>query len=420
MPPLRVLVVIPGHVGPNMSGPAIRGWHLAEALAERHVVTVADRRARRASRGDVRLVPSTRRSIAYQAARADVLVSPFLPPFALAINHAVGGISVSDQYDPADLETGALEEDASTAGRIALQRRMLAFQLRFADLVVSAGPRQEARLRAHVERWLPDGHRPVFRQMPFGMSATSASSSERPLRARFPAIGRNDPLVLWWGSIWRWFDAECAIRAFAGVVVERPDARLVLTAARPPLTDTGRYDAAAGARRLAASLGLLDRNVFFLDEWIPYGDRHAYLRDADVGLTLHRATPEAWVAARSRYMDYLSAGTPCVLAQGDDVADEFGRAGFARLVPAGDEGATGDALLALLDGNGACAAARRSAAPLAERYRWGAVTGPIVDAVEAVHRDRAPRSRRAGPTSAAAAGFYARRLGARTRARAGA
>ena len=86
------------------------------------------------------------------------------------------------------------------------------------------------------------------------------------------------------------------------------------------------------ARELARELGLLDRNVLFLDEWIPYEDRWDYLWEANIGLTLHRFSAEAALAARSRYVDYLSAGLPCILGRGDQTASEFESAGFATLV----------------------------------------------------------------------------------------
>ena len=69
----------------------------------------------------------------------------------------------------------------------------------------------------------------------------------------------------------------------------------------------------------------------------------------DLGLTLHRDTEEASLAARARYMDYLSTGLPCVLGRGDETAERFEESGFATLVEAGSPGATANAILALLD-----------------------------------------------------------------------
>ena len=83
---------------------------------------------------------------------------------------------------------------------------------------------------------------------------------------------------------------------------------------------------------MAGELGVLDRTVLFLDKWIPYEQRYDFLREADIGLTLHRHAEEARLAVRSRYMDYLSAELPCVLGRGDETAEELGEAGFATLL----------------------------------------------------------------------------------------
>ena len=88
-----------------------------------------------------------------------------------------------------------------------------------------------------------------------------------PLRERFPAIGAEDRIVLWWGSLWRWLDAETAIRAFAEVSASRPELKLVFTSGRPPNGRVERHSVVGEARELARRLGLLDRTVFFFDEW---------------------------------------------------------------------------------------------------------------------------------------------------------
>jgi glycosyltransferase involved in cell wall biosynthesis len=191
-------------------------------------------------------------------------------------------------------------------------------------------------------------------------------------------------VVLWWGNIWRWLDGDTAIEAIAILARTRPDVRLVVTAGRPADRGTDPMNATDDARELARRRGLLDRNVFFLDEWIPYEERHHYLRDADVGLTLHRDVAEANLAARFRYMDYLWSGLPCVLSAGDEGGEELAAAGAARLVPPHDAAAAAAALEQLLRDSQALLAARRACAALAERYRWSRVLAPVVERVEQI------------------------------------
>ena len=58
---------------------------------------------------------------------------------------------------------------------------------------------------------------PPIRIVPFGIDAARRRPRRTPLRERFPQIGAGDKVVLWWGSLWRWLDAETAIRAFASL-----------------------------------------------------------------------------------------------------------------------------------------------------------------------------------------------------------
>ena len=223
------------------------------------------------------------------------------------------------------------------ARQLRAQLMMRDAQVRYADVVVVAGSAQRSLLLDELDR-VGDARptRPRIVTVPFGVPDPPERPTGRPLRAAFPEIGRHDPVVLWWGKVWKWFDAETAIRAFARVVERRPDARLVITAGKSPKAEFDVSNQTRDARELSQSLGLLGRNAFFLDEWTPYDSRHEYLLDADVGLTLHGNTAEAPFAARARYMDYLWSALPCVLASGDETASTFGEAGFASLVAPGD------------------------------------------------------------------------------------
>ncbi len=220
--------------------------------------------------------------------------------------------------------------------------------------------------------------------MPFGIPPAPPATTRRPLRERFPQIGESERVVLWWGSVWRWLDAATAIRA----VKDLTDVRLVITAGRPPSDNAGLLSATDEARSLARRLGLLGDKVLFLDDWVPYEQRHHYLRDADVGITLHGATAEATVAARSRYMDYLWSGLPCVLARGDELAERFARAGFAVLVPPRDPTAVSAALAGMLEDEDALERRRAAAPELAAKLGWDTAASALSAVLETVPSPR--------------------------------
>ena len=224
----------------------------------------------------------------------------------------------------------------------------------------------------------------MFLTVPMGLPDPPDASAEPLLRKHFPAIGGEDPLVLWWGSVWRWLDAGTAIEAIGRLAATRPDVRFVITAGKPPNAATDPLNVTDEARDLARRTGLLDRNVFFLDDWVPFEERHRYLGDADVGLTLHAATEEASLAARARYMDYVWASLPSVLAEGDEVGDRLAQAGAARLVPPRDPEATAATLDKLLGDRDSLANARQACRDVAAEYRWDALVAPLVAGVESL------------------------------------
>ena len=238
------------------------------------------------------------------------------------------------------------------------------------------------------------------------------------MHERFPQLTDGDTIVLWWGNVWRWFDADTAVRAFASIADSRPDLKLVITAGKPQDKQIERfYDATAEVKALAAELGVLERTVLFLDDWVPYDERHEYLREADIGLTLHRHADEGQVATRHRYMDYLWAELPCVLRRGDEAAEEFAAAGFATVLESPSPEDLATALLALADDPSKLAAARVAGSSLAARYRWSAVGAKLSEAIATAAVSRQSSRRATLGLLGRTGGYYARRIPHRLLAR---
>jgi glycosyltransferase involved in cell wall biosynthesis len=338
--------------------------------------------------------------------RHDVVMAACQPPYILAAARSRGVITVADHYDPVELELATLEGVERTLRTVRALRRL---QHGHADVVLCASESQRRVLLAELKQvGRAAGAGPLVGIVPFGLSAAPTRTDATPLRDSFPQIKRSDKVVLWWGKVWRWFDADTAIRAFAPLAESRPDIKLVITAGPPPDSKTEAFSIERRAREVANELRLLGRTVFFLEDWLPYEHRHHCLHEADLGLTLHANTSEAELAARARYMDYAWAGLPCVLARGDDVSAEFGRAGFAQLVAPGDTQAVTRAVTQMLDSPELLSQARAAGAALADRYRWTTVAQELNLLIEI-----AARSRAKPPSSvllaAGTAAYYGRR-----------
>jgi glycosyltransferase involved in cell wall biosynthesis len=406
--PLRVLVLIQGPLGDRPTGPEIRGWEMARAFATRHRVTAAAAVDRAYTREGIAIVPRTRRQILSEILRHDVVVGPVIPPYALMALSGRRCLRVADLYDPVDLELGTLGGWRAHRGA-SQQRAGRHLHLRWSDVVVCANERQLERTQRDLLSVKRSDGGPTLLTVPMGLPDSPERPADHLLRAHFPAIGADDPVVLWWGSVWRWLDAGTAIEAIGRLATTRPNVRLVITAGQPSNAATDPLNATEEARDLARRAGLLDRNVFFLDEWVPFEERHRYLGDADVGITLHGATEEASLAARARYMDYVWASLPSVLAEGDEVGDQLAAAGAARLVAPHDPEATAAALDALLGDPVALKRAGDACRDVAAEYRWAALLEPLVDGVERIDPARRSAARALG-VARQAGGYYARRV----------
>lgn len=409
---MRILVLVPGDVGTHMSGPAIRAWMLAQGLSESHEVTAAiDGKMPDAAPDGLRIFQVTRPRFLLETLRHDVVISGCPPPYAVTAARARGAITVADLYDPVELELQTIEGRDRHRQSVRTLRR---YHHRYADLVLCAGQAQRRLLLEELESIGRVGAAaPAVGIVPYGLPEAPEPSRDTPIRDYFPQIKESDRVVLWWGKIWSWFDPETAIKAFVPLAESRPDVKFVITAGKAPDPKTDILSLDAKARELAGKYGLLDKTVFFVNDWIPFAERHHWLQEADLGLTLHTNSPEAEFAARARYMDYLWAGLPCVLARGDEVAAEFAQAGAAVLVEPGDAEAVTRATIELLDDQDALGKAHDAAVALAGRYRWDAIARDLNGMIEQVAS--APRASRSGSLRALAeAGAY---YGLRARAR---
>jgi glycosyltransferase involved in cell wall biosynthesis len=405
----RLLVLAPGSSGKYLDGPAVRAWEMANALGEHFAVSVAAASPPpRPLGGITEVVDGDRRSILRAARRCDGVLSAWVAPYLISFAAAREMLIISDLYDPAEVEATFVPRDA---GYLASLTELTSLQLRFADLIACGSDAQRAALLRRGQAVNRSGDHVVT--VPFGVTRREPRVAQHGvLRTKF-GFEPSDFVILWWGSLWPWLDPATAIRAVARVACRRPEVRLVLTAGPPPERATRWLADPSDARRLAESLGVLNRSVFFLDSWIPYEARYDYLDDADLGITLHRDAQEGAMAARARHADYVSAGIPCVLTRGDAGAEQLARRGVAELVPTGSVEAT-----AIAVEDWASDKARRTAASAAARREaadatWARRLEPLALALRTA---RPPaRVQRLPAALAASTSYYLRVLRGRAR-----
>src|SRR3954471_15641162 len=130
---MRILVAVHGGAGARVTGPEIRGWALARALAEQHEVSVIVHEPPADTRDGLRLVGFSRQALVREARQHDAVLAPVLPPYLFAALRGSRTITVSDQYDPVTLELSVFKSDQPGIARVIKAQNMIReAQLRFA------------------------------------------------------------------------------------------------------------------------------------------------------------------------------------------------------------------------------------------------------------------------------------------------
>ena len=214
--------------------------------------------------------------------------------------------------------------------------------------------------------------------VPFGISESPPQHTRQVLKGVMPGIGAEDPLILWNGGIWKWFDTQTLVRAMPAVLEKKPNARLVFMGkTAPPRIGTGLPEI-DHLVTLSRELGLLEEHVFF-QGWVPYEERQNYLLEADVAVSLHMDHVETRFAFRTRLLDCLWTALPLVSTRGDVMADAMEQHGLARLVAPGDVDGVAKSILAWLETPNLRQECQSRAAELQPAFHWHTAAGPLVD-----------------------------------------
>lgn len=413
----RVLIATLDTLGEKMAGPAIRAWEISTHLAERghavRLVTFAEcgRRGQGFSAEHIEVD-------AFRAAVGDsdvVIIQGYIAatfPWLVDVPQHI----VYDLYDPFHLESLEAERYQPIEQRdAALARALLELnaQLSRGDFFICASEKQRDLWLGHLAsagRINPVTYDadPSLRRLvdvvPFGTSDAPAAQSHHPIKGVIPGIGENDPVIIWGGGVYNWFDPLLVVQAVAQVRDRVPEVRLFFLGMKHPNPDVPEMDMAARTRAEADRLGLTGTTVFFHEDWVAYEERVNYLLDADIGVSTHFAHVETDFSFRTRILDYLWAGLPIVCSEGDSFGALVAAENLGVSVPVGDVGAMRDALIHLLTDPEAAARARRSVERVAESFRWRHTLVPLLEFCAAPypaddHRGLSAHAGRTSPTS---------------------
>ncbi len=382
---MRVLVLAFDPITDEMPGPAIRAWNLAEQLAGEHAVRLATTSAATRTHRAMDVIAVSGPDLASLAAWADVVVAPTSVVRRHPAVAEAGKPLCIDMYIPTHLENlepfgeaGGPDHQAAVAHQVAV----INDDLRRGDYFLCASERQRdlwigalAVLGRINPRTYDDDPslRRLIDMVPFGIPGEPPRRVGPGLSEAFPGIDPSDPVVIWGGGIYNWLDPLSLLRAVDRLRTAIPAVRLVFLGMRNPNPDIPEMRVAAELRRLSDELSLTGSHVFFNDGWVPYDARATFLLDACVGVSTHLEHVETRFSFRTRVLDYLWAGLPMVLTEGDTLSEEIDAAGLGVAVPPGDPDAVAAALRRLIEDP----PDRERVQAYAVRYRWEAVTAPL-------------------------------------------
>lgn len=388
----KVLLISYDVIGPNMAGPGVRYFELAQVLRESCLLTLAipnlpqiEGDGFRIARYSMEQESSLKELV--EESQVVVIQGHILHffPFLKYLRKPV----VVDLYNPFLLESLEMYGDGSCGERMRINQGNLAIlkdQLALGDFFICASEKQrdlwigmlaaEGRINP-LTRDQDRTFRHLIDVVTFGLPQDKPQHTRRVLKGVLSGIGEKDKVILWGGGIWNWLDPITPIKAISELARRRKDVKLVFLGTKHPDPRLPEMERCRQAIQLSRELGLLDRQVFFL-EWVPYQDRQNYLLESDIGISCHPEHLETRFSFRTRILDYIWAGLPVIATEGDAMEEVIRENEIGKTVRPGDPVELAETIDLLLEDDSLRTRCRENEGNLAEKYRWEVVAQPLV------------------------------------------
>ncbi len=130
---------------------------------------------------------------------------------------------------------------------------------------------------------------------------------------------------------------------------------------------------------LSRDLGLLDKNIFFERDWVPYDEMQNYLAESDFSVCTYFDNIETHFSLRTRFIDLFWGELPLICTHGDVFAEMVERYGFGIVVPEGDVAAVAAAIERLVDDREFYEQCRRNLRAHKPALVWDVAMRPLID-----------------------------------------
>ncbi len=389
---MKILLITLEPIGAQMAGPAIRCVELGKQLAKDFAVTLfspykaddpPDLRP-----CDLKMALS-KMDLLKLAQAQDILIIQANVLKQYPKLASLKKFLVVDLYDPFLFNIHlqyANQPPQIASASFRLMHKILEKHMLAADFSICASERQRdywiGRFCA-LGRINPDLHKfdPSLRKLidvvPFGLPSNSPINSGKGPRSLFSEIKPEDPILLWAGGLWDWLDPLTIIKAVGQLKTQIPNIRLVFMGRVSPNPQVELMSMSSQAEELAKQLGLLNKNVFFAPNWIPYKERSDFLLEATIGVSAHFDLPETRYSFRTRLLDYFWAGLPIITTNGDDLATLIENKGAGCAVDYQDVNGWVCAISNLLTDSQYKSRCQEGSKLIAQNFSWEQVAKPL-------------------------------------------
>ncbi len=340
----RVLVVTGEPLSKNLAGPAIRALEISKFLVQDFDVLLATTKGNDLKHETVSTISTRHRKLKLLVDWADIVIFQGLLISENPWMADTEKILIADVYDPFHLEILEQRKQQGIINRLKGSRDTtdaLNRQLRRADYFICASEQQRSlwlgqlAAEGRVNPYTYDSSNDLRRLIdvvPFGINPTNPEKREDLIRKNFPQIKQDDFVLLWAGGVYDWFDPQTIVKAIKNLNNDK--IKLVFMGLTHPNKNIPEMNAVKDLRKLSDQLGLTNKTVFFVNDWINYEDRSQYLLSANVGVSAHFDHIETQFSFRTRILDYFWTGLPVITTKGDTLADviEENKAGLTVAV----------------------------------------------------------------------------------------
>lgn len=343
----KIIIIAPDDVGKRMSGPGIRYLNFAIELSKYFQVVLFIPNTpdpEWVNKLNFEVAQFTKRNV-FQSASTEtktVIVTQGRTIWQNAYLKKIGAPLVVDLYDPFIFENLELNKRKRLRHKIhEASLSILLEQLSVGDFFLCASEKQRdfwlgmlsSINRVNAKEYeVTETLNHLIQVVPFGVTAERPKKTRQVLKGVHPNIHKDDILIIWGGGVWDWLDPITAIEAMA-VLKSRNihHVKLFFMGVKSPDPLLPATENQIKMQELSDRHGLTDKLVFF-NEWVDYEDRHNYLLEADIGLSLHHNHIETRFAYRTRITDYIWCSLPVISTEGDVFADLIAQHSIGSIV----------------------------------------------------------------------------------------